>query len=183
MWLVGGQQHRIQHVNVADAPFAGHGELADYLKEEVLSTLPGQLNRFLLTIAPLGCFNVDLCDAVINALMSSPSSSIATPVYDSADCIAELVRRNLFIDTMDERSGWFTLHPLFVELLLMQGKPEAQQIVHQCGFDWLRQHGYRIEALTQAKLGNLGQEVSQWLEEEADSILSDLDVGRSIGLV
>ena len=174
LWLA-DQPSRVP-VQTVYNPVIVRAKLNDYFQSQILNELPVSLHRFLCQVAPLGSFNAALCDAVLGNSLSHCHDAQAPDHHDSAQCLAELLRRNIFIEVMDKRQGWFVLHPLLLEYLRTQASAAHTQNLHQQGFDWLKQHGYRIEALTQAKLGCLGDEVSQWLEEEADRILSDLDV-------
>ncbi len=80
------------------------GHIAAYLVEEVLGELPPETSRFLLATGLLDRFDASLCTAV-------------TDSQEAAEIIAELRRRNAFVVTLDEASGWYRYHHLFGELL------------------------------------------------------------------
>ena len=162
LWLASYTMQQAHHGQVADQSL-GQEELADYLLGEVLEQLPAELNEFLIGIAPLGSFCASLCDEVLG-------------IQHSGELIRQLCHQNLFIDSMDERSQWFSLHPLFAELLVSRGRQENQQQAHRKAFHWLKAHSFRIEALKQARLGKLTDDVCEWIEAEADRILADLDL-------
>lgn len=162
LWLVSYQMQAEHGTVISELEHVGQEELADYLLGEVLDQLPPELDEFLINIAPLDNFNAELCDVCLQR-------------NDSHKFIRELQQRNLFIENKDDRTGLFSLHPLFSELLASRGNAEQYQQLHSRAFQWLREHDYRIEALKQARLGHLGEEVFSWIEEEADRILSDLD--------
>ena len=137
-------------------------QLADYLMGEVLSGLDPKLKDFLIRIAPLTSFNEILCNEVLG-------------IEDSLHWIQQLVHHNLFIESIDQRSGWFTLHPLLAELLCQYSSEQERQQTHLAAFNSLKQQGFRIEALQHARLGKLTQEAALWIESEVDRIIADLD--------
>lgn len=137
-------------------------QLADYLMGEVLSGLEPQLKEFLIRIAPLTSFNEILCNEVLG-------------IEDSSRWIQQLVHHNLFIDSIDQRLGWFTLHPLLAELLCQYSSEQDREKTHLAAFHSLKQQGFRVEALQHARLGKLTQEAALWIESEVDRIIADLD--------
>lgn len=139
-----------------------HEQLADYLIGEVLSGLDPQLKDFLIRIAPLTSFNEILCNEVLG-------------INDSRRLIQQLVHHNLFIESIDQRSGWFTLHPLLAELLCQHSSELTREKTHLAAFHSLKKQGFRIEALQHARLGKLTEEAALWIESEVDLIIADLD--------
>ena len=137
-------------------------QLADYLMGEVLSGLEPELKGFLIKIAPLTSFNEILCNEVLG-------------IDDSRRLIQQLVHHNLFIESIDQRSGWFTLHPLLAELLCQHSSELQREKTHLAAFHSLKQQGFRVEALQHARLGKLTQEAALWIESEVDRIIADLD--------
>lgn len=137
-------------------------QLADYLMGEVLSGLDPQLKEFLIRIAPLTSFNETLSNEVLG-------------IEDSRHWIQQLVHQNIFIDSIDQRSGWFSLHPLLAELLNQYSSEDEREKTHLAAFHSLKKQGFRIEALQHARLGKLTQEAALWIESEVDSIIADLD--------
>ena len=137
-------------------------QLADYLMGEVLSGLDPQLKEFLISIAPLTSFNETLSNEVLG-------------IEDSRHWIQQLVHQNIFIDSIDQRSGWFSLHPLLAELLNQYSSEDEREKTHLAAFHSLKKQGFRIEALQHARLGKLTQEAALWIESEVDSIIADLD--------
>jgi LuxR family maltose regulon positive regulatory protein len=137
-------------------------QLADYLMGEVLSGLEPELKQFLIGIAPLTSFNETLCNEVL-------------AIDDSRQWIQQLVHHNIFIDSIDQRSGWFSLHPLLAELLTQYSSEQERQKIHLAAFHSLKQQGFRVEALQHARLGKLTEEAAQWIEGEVDRIIADLD--------
>ena len=162
LWLACVRSHHTPVVVLPDNDQMGQEELADYLMGEVLQSLSEELKQFLICVSPMQGFSPDLCDYVLKQ-------------DNSTTLIHELASRNLFIDSMDERSGWFCLHPLFADLLLRFSTEQERRDIHRRAFQWLRDRDYRIEALRHARAGGLGAEVSPWIEEEADQLLADHD--------
>lgn len=137
-------------------------QLADYLMGEVLSGLEPQLKEFLIRIAPLTSFNEKLCNEVL-------------AIEDSRHWIQQLVHHNIFIESIDQRSGWFNLHPLLADLLCQYSSEKERVQTHLAAFHSLKQQGFRVEALQHARLGELTQEAALWIEGEVDRIIADLD--------
>lgn len=137
-------------------------QLADYLMGEVLSGLEPQLKEFLIRIAPLTSFNETLCNEVL-------------AIEDSRHWIQQLVHHNIFIESIDQRSGWFNLHPLLADLLCQYSSEKERVQTHLAAFHSLKQQGFRVEALQHARLGQLTQEAALWIEGEVDRIIADLD--------
>jgi LuxR family maltose regulon positive regulatory protein len=137
-------------------------QLADYLMGEVLSGLDTELKDFLIRIAPLTSFNEILCNKVLG-------------IKDSRYWIQQLVHHNLFIDSIDQQSGWFTLHPLLADLLCQYSSEQERENTHRAAFHSLKQQGFRVEALQHARLGKVTQEAALWIESEVDRIIADLD--------
>jgi LuxR family maltose regulon positive regulatory protein len=137
-------------------------QLADYLMGEVLSGIDTELKDFLIRIAPLTSFNEILCNKVLG-------------IKDSRHLIQQLVHHNLFIDSIDQHSGWFTLHPLLADLLCQYSSEQEREKTHRAAFDSLKQQGFRVEALQHARLGKLTEEAARWIESEVDRIIADLD--------
>jgi LuxR family maltose regulon positive regulatory protein len=137
-------------------------QLADYLMGEVLSGLEPKLKEFLIGIAPLTSFNETLCNEVLG-------------IEDSLHWIQQLVHHNIFIDSIDQRSGWFSLHPLLADLLSQYNSEQERIQTHLAAFHSLKQQGFRVEALQHARLGKLTQEAALWIEVEVDRIIADLD--------
>jgi LuxR family maltose regulon positive regulatory protein len=114
--------------------FAGDDRhISDYLRDEVLVTLPSRLHRFLLATAILDRFNAALCRAV-------------TGYDDSQHLLEELDRRNLFVIPLDHRREWFRYHHLFAEWLRLQGGDDARQR-HRAAADWLADHDQPGDAI------------------------------------
>lgn len=79
----------------------------EYLAAEVLDRQPAAVRRFLLETSILDRLSAGLCDAVVGQ-------------GNSAELLAELQRRNLFLVPLDGSRNWFRYHHLFADLLRSQ---------------------------------------------------------------
>lgn len=137
-------------------------QLSDYLMGEVLNNLDDSLKTFLIKIAPLQYFNEHLCNQVLR-------------VDDSSRWIQQLIHFNIFINNVEQRPGWYSLHPLLVETLSLLNSEQQRKQAHLLAFQYLREKDFRIEALQHARLGELTEDAIKWVESEIDSIIADLN--------
>lgn len=82
--------------------------LVDYLAEEVLASLPADMQDFLLRMALVRRFSLTLCCRL------QPGWAPARV----EECLAQLRDQNLFLIPLDDRGQWFRFHDLFRENLL-----------------------------------------------------------------
>jgi LuxR family maltose regulon positive regulatory protein len=120
-----------------------HPFILDYLVEEVLNTLPPEIQIFLLSTALLRRLNAPLCAAITG-------SSIA----EAAQKLAYLEHANLFLTPLGAAREWFRYHHLFAELLQrrlteMEG-PERTADLHIRAAKWYHQSGEAVEAIYHA---------------------------------
>ena len=96
-----------------------HFFVAEYLSGEVLASLDEERRSFLLSVAVLGEFTAELCDAVLGRT-------------DSAEALDELEHANLFVLRL-ERGGWYRVHSLFAEYAQVTARRRAADCrgVHQ----------------------------------------------------
>jgi LuxR family transcriptional regulator, maltose regulon positive regulatory protein len=91
-----------------DLPEEGFGgderNLVDYMRDELLATMPPGDVDFLTRIAFLDRLGGDLCDFVLRT-------------DDAGERLAELARRNMLLIPLDRRDEWFRLHSLFADML------------------------------------------------------------------
>jgi len=137
-------------------------QLSDYLMGEVLNNLEESLKTFLINIAPLQCFNESLCNQILQ-------------INDSSHYIQQLVHFNIFINNLEHRPGWYSLHPLLVEVLSPLNSEEQCKKIHLLAFQYLKEKDFRSEALHHARLGELTKDAVKWVESEIDSIIADLN--------
>lgn len=79
-------------------------DIADYLAEDVVASLPESLQLFLDQTSMLDEFNAELCNAL-------------TGRQDGRDMLRRLQGEQLFIIPLDEQGEWFRYHHLFAEFL------------------------------------------------------------------
>ncbi|AGI23986.1 helix-turn-helix transcriptional regulator [Pseudomonas sp. MT3] len=79
-------------------------DLADYLAEDVLRSLPESLQQFLDQTSVLDEFCAELCNAL-------------TGRRDGLDMLMRLQNEQLFIIPLDDQREWFRYHHLFAEFL------------------------------------------------------------------
>ncbi|SDQ01149.1 helix-turn-helix transcriptional regulator [Ectopseudomonas guguanensis] len=78
--------------------------IADYLAEDVVASLPEALQLFLDQTSVLDEFNAELCNAL-------------TGRQDGRDMLRRLQGEQLFVIALDEQGEWFRYHHLFAEFL------------------------------------------------------------------
>ena len=145
-WIVGLQLAALSMQGRADTrafiqAFTGsHHYVLEYLADEVLPRQPEPLQRFLIETAILGRMCAPLCDAV-------------TERTDSADVLADLNRRNLFLTPLDGEHYWFRYHHLFADLLqgnLQRTRTNDVPGLHRRAAQWYQANGYAQDALRHA---------------------------------
>ena len=140
----------------AVSAFGGdHRFVADYLSTEVLAALDDDRRAFLESVAVLGQFTPELCDAVLDR-------------SDSAETLAELEHANLFVSRL-ERDDWFRIHQLFAEYAQAQleaSDPGASSRIHLRAATWLRAQGRPIEAIAHASAAGEHEVVAELLAEQ-----------------
>lgn len=121
--------------------FGGNNRyVADYLEEEVLRHLPGEVRRFLARTSILNRLTARLCDAVAGTA-------------NSADLLDSLERSNLFLVPLDGARTWYRYHHLFGQTLreqLARTEPGATATLHQNASTWYERVGDKREAIEHA---------------------------------
>ncbi len=121
-----------------------HRHIFHFLIEEVFTRQPEAVRDFLLQTSVLKRFSASLCRTV-------------TGQEDSAELMAELERKNLFLIALDEEGLWYRYHPLFADLLLHQLKrkmPDQIDLLHERAARWFVEAGEPGEAIRHALEGN-----------------------------
>jgi len=126
--------------------------VADYLTDEVLTTLAPQTRDFLLRTSVLGRFTPDLCDAVLDR-------------KDSAAVLEELWRSNMFLVALDAHAEWYRYHHLFGELLQLELGREAAPELRRRAADWCRANGLVEDAIEYAAAAADAETVAALLVE------------------
>ncbi|MFF5765030.1 LuxR C-terminal-related transcriptional regulator [Streptomyces tanashiensis] len=140
---------------------AGQGTIADFLLAEVLERQTPETQALLLRISVLDRFCPGLADAL-------------TQRRDAATILAELHRANAFVE--DFGHGWYRLHPLFREILLVHLRrraPGLETELHRRAAHWLRRSGTLPEMLAH------GAAARDWTYM-ARVLVEDLEIGRLI---
>lgn len=108
----------------------------DYLLDEVLGNLPEATQRFLQRTSVLERLSPELCDSVLGHTRS-------------AELIAEIERRNLFLTRVVDNGSWFRYHQLFRTLLrqrLDARGPKTGLDIALRASEWCEKHGDRLGA-------------------------------------
>ncbi|WP_430460039.1 LuxR C-terminal-related transcriptional regulator [Thalassolituus sp. LLYu03] len=145
------------------APALGQQEMNDYLLGETLHRLDVPLQTFIRQAAVLGTFS--------EALLASVTGDAG---YHEP--LQRALRLNLFIDALPHHPGWFRVHPVMAGLLASDIPVHERQALHRRAFDWLSVHQEPVAALYHARCAGLGREILGWVEQEAETILADLDI-------
>jgi LuxR family transcriptional regulator, maltose regulon positive regulatory protein len=111
---------------------------ADYLQTELLSRLPAEDLSFLVRTAVLNRLSGPLCDAVLRR-------------SGSADDLARLERKNLFLVPLDGRGEWYRYHQLFRDLLRAQLDEDPRRELLRRAADWFEADGQLEVALHHAQ--------------------------------
>jgi LuxR family transcriptional regulator, maltose regulon positive regulatory protein len=126
------------------AEFSGSERtVADYLLGEVLATQPPELRTLLLRTCILERVNGPLAD-------------LLTGRSDGTRLLHELEEGGALVTAVDVARSWFRYHHLLADLLRLELRREASEEVarlHLLAAGWYAEHGYPIEAIRHAELG------------------------------
>ena len=114
--------------------------IADYLREDVLTHLPYDSQRFLLQSSFL--------DRLCNSLVTT-----VTGVENGQDMLETLERHSLFLTPLDEQREWYRYHPLFADFLQAELKrryPDAIPELYKRAASWYLVHGLPEQAFEYA---------------------------------
>jgi LuxR family transcriptional regulator, maltose regulon positive regulatory protein len=135
----------------AHSEFTGDDRLvADYLRSEMLSRLPGPTVSFLTRTAVLERMCGPLCDAVLEARWSSA-------------VLASLAASNLLLVPLDRHDQWYRYHHLFRELLraeLERREPELVPQLHLRAAGWYQANGLPEAAIDHAQAAAAADQVA-----------------------
>ncbi|MBN8285675.1 AAA family ATPase, partial [Zoogloea sp.] len=171
-WIAGLQLASIALRNGADAAGIGAGpgaatrEIAQYLTENVLATLPGRLVDFLLRLSVL--------DRVSPALGAAVSG-----FDDAAALLDELERRNLFLAPLDAARSWYRFHALFADYLrerALRQIPAEIPALHRRASAWLAQQRLWPEAVKHALAAGDEDAAATWVEHSAMALIERSDM-------
>jgi LuxR family maltose regulon positive regulatory protein len=145
-WIAGLQLAALSMQGRSDAQafiqnFTGSQHFVlEYLVDEVLQRQPEALQDFLLETSILTRLCAPLCNAV-------------TGSTDSADALADLHRRNLFVIPLDGEHYWFRYHHLFAEFLkshLKRVRADDLPGLHRRAAEWFQANNQPEDALRHA---------------------------------
>jgi LuxR family maltose regulon positive regulatory protein len=127
-----------------DAFTGSHRFVLDYLVEEVLTSQPEDVRRFLLDTSVLLQLTGPLCDAL-------------TGRDDGRQRLELLERGNLFVVPLDDQRQWYRYHHLFADALrarLLDRYPDRVPGLHQAASRWHAEHGLLADAVVHAVAGD-----------------------------
>lgn len=153
-WIVGLQMAALSLQNKTDADefinaLTGSNRfILDFLSEEVIQGQSEEIRTFLLQTSILDRLSGPLCDAVLGGSLKS------------AQLLADLERKNLFLIPLDDDRQWYRYHHLFSSLLflyLRQTEPTMINTLYDRAAAWLEVNGYPESAIEYAlKAQNYG---------------------------
>ena len=130
-----------------------HPLLRDYFAESALHGQSWDVHAFLLKTSILKRLTVPLCDAV-------------TGQTDSAEMLALLLRKNLFLE-QSEGSDAYRYHGLFAETLRLQLQEQfadESPRLHRRAAEWYREHSHPIAAIDHLLAGKSWEEAAGLIE-------------------
>jgi len=148
-------------------------DVAEYLTENVLTTLPDPLVAFMLKTSVLGRLSPSLCCAV-------------TGEAASADYLDQLERHELFLLPLDDERQWFRYHHLFAKFLqrrLERDHPAQVRSLHMAAAHWFSGNGQTAEALGHALAAGDTQCAIDMVEKDAMSLMQHSYMATLLGLV
>jgi LuxR family maltose regulon positive regulatory protein len=111
--------------------FSGQtAEMAEYLVEQVVNDLPGDLRDFVLETSILDRLNADLANSVRRKT-------------DSAELLDRLANFNALLVPLDDNGNWYRFHHMFAEFLVQRLYRTSSARVpdlHRRAARWLAQH-------------------------------------------
>jgi len=161
-WIAGLQMAALSMRDRKDLPgfiegFSGTNRyILDYLLEEVLTSQPPEIQRFLLYTSVLERLTAPLCDFLLAMAEMPKLSDEGAPQagshsdHPSVSILEYLERANLFLTPLDDERIWYRYHHLFADLLrarLHQAQPSLIPLLHIRASTWLEREGYIAEAI------------------------------------
>jgi len=151
------------------AAFGGsHRHVIDYLADEVLAHLPGEVRHFLCQTAILDRMTAPLCDAV-------------TGREDSDVLLKQLEQDNLFLTALDGRREWYRYHALFADFLRTELDPQAQAALHLKAADWYAGQSLLPEAVGHALASGDLDRAAQAIALAADDAFQTASIATLAG--
>ncbi|CQD20395.1 serine/threonine protein kinase [Mycobacterium lentiflavum] len=178
-WIAALQLATLSLRNTKDAAalisgFSGrHHSIGDYLAENVLDALPGELLDFLLTTS--------ICDRLCGGLAAAVSGQPRGQAI-----LEELERRDMFLMQLDDNREWFRYHHLFGGYLRQRlERDHADRIVnlHRTASAWFSEQGLLSEAVTHALAAGDETEAVDLVEQQAMYLVEHSRMASLLGLV
>ncbi|MBB4819605.1 LuxR family maltose regulon positive regulatory protein [Pseudomonas alcaligenes] len=134
--------------------------IADYLAEDVVNSLPLALQQFLDQTSVLDEFCADLCNAL-------------TGRRDGLDMLMRLQREQLFVIALDEQGEWFRYHHLFAEFLQgrLQRHTDSATLLHAAA-RWCESHDLPDRAIKYALRGRDYGFAAELLERQGARLIA-----------
>jgi ATP/maltotriose-dependent transcriptional regulator MalT len=139
--------------------------VGDYLTDEVLTKLDASTRDFLLRTAVLDRFTPEMCDAVLGR-------------SDAAAVLADLVRSNMFLVSLDAGGEWYRYHHLFGELLRLDVAREDASELRLRAMAWCRARGRVEDALEYAAAAGDAENVAELLVEHGQELVWGGRIGQ-----
>ncbi len=157
--------------------------ILDYLLEEVLTSQPPEIQRFLLHTSILERLTAPLCDAILASDGGANSQGDAQSTRSellfaggSASILEYLEKANLFLVPLDDERIWYRYHHLFADLLRaqLQRSLGAQGVaqLHVCAAEWHAQYGSILEAIHHASAASDDERVERFIEQHYMELVS-----------
>jgi LuxR family maltose regulon positive regulatory protein len=171
-WIAGLQLAALSMQGCEDihgfvSAFTGsHHYVVDYLADEVLSRLPGQVNTFLMQTSILDRMCSSLCEAVVDVDPTGP--------VDGQAMLEVLEEMNLFVIPLDEERHWYRYHHLFADMLrkrLEHQFPHLLPELHRRASQWYEQNGFISESIQQAIESGDQERAAQLIEQNGCFLL------------
>ncbi len=126
----------------------------DYLADEVLGGVDGDLREFLVQTSVADRFTVGLCRAL-------------TGRHDAGLLLERAERANLFLVPLDAERRWYRYHGLFADYLRSHlGDPERRAL-HERAADWFDAAGLATEAIGHALAADSVERAARLVEGAA----------------
>ena len=148
------------------ASHEGEGLIREYLLEEVIESLPAEVQAFLYETACFDRFCAELCDAARDA-------------HDGGQVLEYLLAHQVFLVPLDEDGRWFRYHHLFSDLLRAR-QVEAPHLtrLHLNACRWFSEQGLLDEAVEQAlRAGHLDVAANLVQKISEEQLLAEQNVG------
>lgn len=151
LWLA-GDSARVEDIE----SFSGRtADVADYLAEQVFSTLEDDIQDFLLETSILERVNGDLANAV-------------TGRTDCWELLERVEKLNVLLVPLDSERRWFRYHLLFRDFLSDQlqrrSGPKIPKL-HRAASDWFVRESLLVEAARHARLAGDIERVAEIIED------------------